>query len=170
MDFYTNRHPTDPEWVARAALFHGHLGPWLIVGAMIGQDAVRRLESLGHWKIDVTCWMPPDKQRTPFSCLLDGLQVSSGATLGKQNIRFDHAPDVLADGWPVVQVVRLQDSQRPSAGVTYRATDCLHERLQQITPERLEDGSRELARSAVEALFEVRAMTDAELSRCRRDR
>lgn len=164
VEFYRSRNPADPDWLADTAMFHGHLGPWLVVGALIGRDAIRRLETPGHWKIDVTCWMPLDKQRTPFSCMLDGLQASSGATLGKCNIRFAYSCDVLASGWPVVHVVRRQDGDRPMEGVHYRATEHLHRFFEGFDPARLEELSRQLAQDDVTRLFDVRAMTDAELS------
>lgn len=164
MDLYLTRHPADPEWLARTAVFHGHLGPWLVTGALVGQDAIQRLETAGQWKIDVTCWMPSDKHRTPFTCMLDGLQASSGATLGKQNIRLAFAAEVLADGWPVVHVVRLKDANRSAEGLVYRATSYLHGRLEAVAPERLEECSRELAREDVARLFDVRPMSEAELA------
>lgn len=164
MEFYLQPNPTDPEWLARTAIFHGHLGPWLVLGALVGQDATRRLETPGQWKIQVTCWMPPDKQRTPFSCMLDGLQVSSGATLGKQNIRFDYSPDVLGESWPVVHVVRPKDAQRGEAGLSYRARHRLHELVRRVTPDTLESASRDLARMPVDGLFEIRELTAQEMA------
>lgn len=163
MDFYLTKNPADAEWLARASLFHGHLGPWLVAGCLVGRDAVRRLDTPGHWKIDVTCWMPSDKQRTPFSCMLDGLQASSGATLGKQNIRFAYAEDVLSSGWPVVYVVRRQDKNRPAEGFVYEAMDGLHAFMTTVKPEKLEEDSRRLAAMAVDELFKVRPMTQDEL-------
>lgn len=164
MNLYLEKDPQDLDWVASAGLFHGHLGPWLIFGAMVGRDAIRRLDTPGMWKIDITCWMPADKQRTPFSCMLDGLQVSSGATLGKQNIRFNQSEAVLSAGWPVVHVRRLPDGDRPMEGLVYLAAPRLHEILKTISHERLEAGSRELAREEVGALFEIRSMTPDELA------
>ncbi len=168
MNLYVKTDPQDLDWVARAALFHGHLGPWLIAGAMVGQDAVRRLKTPGQWKIDVTCWMPADRQRTPFSCILDGLQASSGATLGKQNIRFNQSDDVLNGGWPVIHVVRLKDADRPTEGIAYRATGRFHELLKAVSPEHLEDGSRALAHEEVGSLFEIRPMSPLELMQAHR--
>lgn len=164
MDFYLNANPADPVWLARTALFHGHLGPWLVTGALVGQDAIRRLNTPGQWKIDVTCWMPSDKHRTPFTCMLDGLQASSGATFGKQNIHLAYSAEVLKDGWPVVHVIRLKDAERPAEGVAYRATEYLHGLLQAVKPEKLEEYSRELAREDVARLFDIRPMSEAELS------
>lgn len=67
--------------VARS--FHGHLGPWLALGLKIGHEAVRRLNAEPHWGLEVKaeCRLEP-----PVSCLLDGLQLGTGATYGKRNI------------------------------------------------------------------------------------
>jgi hypothetical protein len=164
MDLYLKQHPDDPEWLAKAGLFHGHLGPWMVAGAMIGHDAIVRLETPGQWKIDITCWMPADKQRTPFSCILDGLQVSTGATLGKQNIRFAPLSEAPGSNWPIMHVVRLEDKQQPLAGLIYRATNAFHDFLRRSTPERLEDASRELAREEVTQIFDIAPMSEVELA------
>lgn len=163
MKFYTTD-PSDPQWLVRAGTFHGHLGPWVTVGAMIGRDAVQRLHTPGHWTIDVICWMPPEKQRTPFSCILDGLQVTSGATMGKRNLRFDYDPRIVRDGQPVVYVIRQPTEGHPRAGLVYRLTDKLISILANISPDRLEAISRDIAGHAVDELFTTRPMTADELA------
>jgi len=164
VDFYTNRQAEDPDWLARAALFHGHLGPWLTVGAMIGQDAIRRLETPGQWKIHVTCWMPADKHRTPFTCILDGLQAGCGATMGKRNLWLRDSAEVLSNRWPVVHVVRLPDGGRPAEGLSYTATCALHGWMEHLKPERLEEDSRALAREDVTKMFRITSMGEREFA------
>ncbi len=169
MDFY-QRNSADPDWLARISEYHGHLGPWLVAGALVGRDALRRLDTPGHWKIDVVCWMPPDKHRTPFSCVLDGLQASCGATMGKRNLRLVISPEDLAMKWPVIDVVRLPGVDRPTEGVTYFATEELHHQMRKVTPDRLEECSRNLAGEDVARLFAIGAMSEAELARAGRTR
>ena len=65
-----------PLTLEEAARFHGHLGPWLVVGYRAG---LRALEVLGK-NLRCSVKLP---LRTPYTCLLDGLQASSGCTLGK---------------------------------------------------------------------------------------
>ena len=163
MDFYVPD-PSDPDWLAHAARFHGHLGPWVTVGAMIGRDAVKHLDTPGHWKIEVICWMPPEKQRTPFSCILDGLQATSGATWGKRNIRLDHSPEVVLDNQPAVYVIRHSSDARPREGLVYHLTDKLTAIMADISPDRLEQISRDIASCDVDELFAVRPMTADELA------
>jgi pyrimidine-specific ribonucleoside hydrolase len=65
---------------------HRHLGMWSIVGAKMG---VRAREILGapFDQIEVIsfCGFKP-----PFSCVNDGLQVSTGATIGRATITNTH--------------------------------------------------------------------------------
>lgn len=63
--------------------FHGHLGPFLVVGIKMGNFALKKLKSTGYkdLKVEVETGTTP-----PVSCLIDGIQVSTGCTLGKGNI------------------------------------------------------------------------------------
>ena len=55
----------------------------MIIGLRIGLTALRALDSEGWFGLTCTAtlhWSPPD------SCLLDGIQSSSGCTMGKRNL------------------------------------------------------------------------------------
>ncbi len=71
------------ELVSRAVEFHGHLGPYLICGVKMGLLALRLLGSRGYSKITV---IAETGITPPVSCLVDGLQIATGCTLGKGNI------------------------------------------------------------------------------------
>ncbi len=64
--------------------FHGHLGPYLILGLLAGEEALKKLKSKKYFGLDVRVWGATKK---PKSCLIDGLQLSTGATYGKGNIK-----------------------------------------------------------------------------------
>jgi len=166
MHFYVPN-PSDPDWLAEAAEFHGHLGPWVTVGAMIGHDALQRLETPGQWEIEVICWMPPEKQCRPFSCILDGLQVSTGATMGKQNIRFDFDPQLVGNEQPAVYVIRRPHGEHGSCGFVYHMKDALTALMARIVPGQLEEISREIADHQVKELLAVRPLTGEELASAR---
>lgn len=157
-----HRQAGDPDWLVRAGEFHGHLGPWLVLGAMVGQDAVKRLDTEGYWDIEITVWLPPERQRQPWSCILDGLQVSSGATLGKQNIRMDWPAEAASAESPVVFVVRREAGSQPRKGYSYRLRPETAAEMAGLSPERLERLSRDLAGRSVENLFEVRPLPGAD--------
>ncbi|MFA5095766.1 MAG: FmdE family protein [Candidatus Omnitrophota bacterium] len=67
-----------------AVKFHGHLGPYLVLGLLAGDLALKKLKSKKYFGLDVSV-RGADKK--PKSCLIDGLQLSTGATYGKGNIR-----------------------------------------------------------------------------------
>jgi len=69
--------------LAEAVRFHGHLGPYLVLGVLAGEAALRKLKCRRYFGLDVKV-RGVDKK--PKSCLIDGLQLSTGATYGKGNI------------------------------------------------------------------------------------
>ena len=67
-----------PELQALKA-FHGHLGPYVVLGYRMGRMA--RQAFGGRISSTVRCGT-----KRPMSCLADGVQYGSGCTLGKGNI------------------------------------------------------------------------------------
>ncbi len=67
----------------RAIEFHGHGGPFMIIGLKMGLLALEALDVKGWFNLRCTVflnWAPPD------SCVIDGIQSSTGCTMGKLNI------------------------------------------------------------------------------------
>ena len=62
--------------------FHGHLGPYAVIGYRMGLIANKKLGSDPFSKKAVV-WTGPNP---PLSCIVDGIQISSGCTYGKGNI------------------------------------------------------------------------------------
>ncbi|MDZ7799104.1 MAG: FmdE family protein [Patescibacteria group bacterium] len=67
--------------------FHGHIGPYAVTGYIIGQ-----LVKSHFGKIEKIVIYNPLK--TPYSCLIDGLQLSSGCTVGCSSIILKKAGDL----------------------------------------------------------------------------
>ena len=63
--------------------FHGHLGPYLVLGVLAGELALKKLKAKKYFGLEVKVYGVKEK---PKSCLIDGLQLSTGATYGKGNI------------------------------------------------------------------------------------
>jgi formylmethanofuran dehydrogenase subunit E len=84
-----HRQAADPAWLATVVQFHGHLGPSVVAGARMGMIGLRAVEAKGYFDVDVTCEGPLAKP--PQSCFLDGLQVATGATLGKRTLKWVQA-------------------------------------------------------------------------------
>ena len=66
-----------------ATKFHGHLGPYLVLGLLAGEAALKKLKCEKYFGLEVKVW---GANKKPQSCLVDGLQLSTGATYGKGNI------------------------------------------------------------------------------------
>ncbi len=67
-----------------AKKFHGHLGPYLVLGLRAGEAALKKLKCKKYFGLEVKVW---GINKKPKSCLIDGLQLSTGATYGKGNIK-----------------------------------------------------------------------------------
>jgi len=64
--------------------FHGHLGVYVTLGLRMGEIGKRRF---GHHK-GLTATVR-SKPQPPMLCVVDGVQFSSGCTMGKGNIRLE---------------------------------------------------------------------------------
>jgi formylmethanofuran dehydrogenase subunit E len=80
--------------VKEAADFHGHLGPFLVIGVRMSLIALRELR-LGKDAngLRVTATL---KNCTPFSCVLDGIQVATGCTMGNRKLRLAEDSSLIA--------------------------------------------------------------------------
>ncbi|MBU1727623.1 MAG: formylmethanofuran dehydrogenase subunit E family protein [Candidatus Omnitrophica bacterium] len=74
-----------------AIRFHGHLGPYLVLGLLAGELALKKLGCKKYFGSEVAVW---GANKKPKSCIVDGLQLSTGATYGKGNIRKFNAKDI----------------------------------------------------------------------------
>ena len=97
-----------PELEALRA-FHGHLGVYVTLGLRMGAVGRRRF---GHYKglsAAVRARLQP-----PMLCLVDGVQFSSGCTMGKGNIRVEDGenPEVVFTKEGTVLRISLQPGWR----------------------------------------------------------
>ena len=72
---------------------HGHVGPYLVVGLKMGAAAKKALNITDmestHLRAEVAVPLYP-----PFSCLLDGIQVSTTCTIGNQRLQFKNSKTI----------------------------------------------------------------------------
>jgi len=74
------------DWYGEIQRYHGHVGPWNVLGWRIGQAALRELKSeWGKHELEIVCYVPP---QTPFTCLVDGLSVGTGNSQGRLDLRL----------------------------------------------------------------------------------
>lgn len=65
--------------------FHGHLGPWLVLGLLMGDYGLKKIRAEKYFGCQIKV---SGLNKKPRSCLIDGLQLSTGCTLGKGNIHI----------------------------------------------------------------------------------
>jgi hypothetical protein len=76
--------------IADLAAFHGHLGPFIVLGYRIGKYAKEQFcNDPFALRASIYCAGTP-----PESCLVDGVQLGSGCTLGKRNIEIVPSPGI----------------------------------------------------------------------------
>ena len=83
----SNSRDKKSDLLTAAARFHGHLGPWLVLGLKAGAYARSKLAA-SPFELSARVFCPP---RTPYTCFVDGIQFSSGCTMGKGNISHQRA-------------------------------------------------------------------------------
>jgi formylmethanofuran dehydrogenase subunit E len=75
-----------------AVRLHGHLGPFLVLGVRIGMIGDRILNSTrnGSNALQATVRLP---LRTPYSCILDGIQSTAKCTIGNQRLKTEDSSE-----------------------------------------------------------------------------
>lgn len=106
----------DERELEAAKAFHGHLGPYLALGLRLGEFALSVLKAKKHFGIKVTVHCPP---QPPPSCMVDGLQISTGATYGKRNIELVPSDEI------VVQFVNTDTNEH----LTLRVPESVREQM-----------------------------------------
>ncbi|MCX8206887.1 MAG: formylmethanofuran dehydrogenase subunit E family protein [Methanothrix sp.] len=125
--------------IERGSEFHGHLGPFLVLGIRMGLAALRELGSHGHRDISAVV---RSGSMPPVSCMADGIQISTGCTLGKGNI------SVVQDGVPEVTF------HSNGRSVSFRVRRSIVERISELSHDELEDFSWELSRMPLNSIIE----------------
>jgi len=136
------------DWWGEIERQHGHVGPWNVLGWRIAQAALRELKSeWGRHELEVVCYVP---LQTPFTCLVDGLSVGTGNSLGRLDLRL---AEVLNYQQSFV-AVRRKDMKgdvlefRPQAAYLKSITGQPVEKLEAL--------SRECIKKPQEELFTIR--------------
>ncbi len=103
-----------------ARKLHGHVGPYLVIGLKMGNAAKEALNipdaEFTHLIADINVPVHP-----PYSCLLDGIQVSTTCTVGNQRLQFRNSQ--------TIQAIFLKE--RDSKAVKITLTEQFIEQLEQ---------------------------------------
>lgn len=92
------------ELLALGVWLHGHRGPFLALGIRMGLLALRLLGSPGYHGIMAEA---ETGTKPPVSCLVDGIQVATGCTAGKGNLRVEEGGRPAARFWTDRKGVRI---------------------------------------------------------------
>jgi formylmethanofuran dehydrogenase subunit E len=76
---------TENRLLTQAGRFHGHIGPFLAIGLRMGIIAN---EVLGRTPMQTRARVTVEP-KPPRSCVVDGIQITSGCTMGKRNIEIE---------------------------------------------------------------------------------
>ena len=81
--------------IEKAAEFHGHLGPFLVVGVRMGKTVKRVLNPStgGKRDLEASAKIP---LLTPISCIIDGIQTTTHCTVGNQKLRIENSQKEIA--------------------------------------------------------------------------
>jgi len=89
----SDKEPALTEKIAKAIDFHGHLGPFLVIGVRMGIIGIRELGLKNDDELRVTAHL---KYSIPISCVVDGLQVTTRCTIGNQKLKLIDSSDIAA--------------------------------------------------------------------------
>ena len=123
-----------------ATRFHGHLGPYLVLGLLAGEQALKNLKCKKYFGLQVNIWGADKK---PESCIIDGLQLSTGATYGKGSIRRSYGKAIKIELLNRINnqriVLRLAESVLLDleAAKTHRDSEALAKRLYKTAPKKI---------------------------------
>ena len=128
----------------KAAEFHGHLGPFLAIGVRMGLLAKRILGSDGFRDLNV---IVNTGNNPPLSCVVDGIQVATGCTLGKGNIAVRNLGKISA----VFRSKRQAIQVKMKMGVF----ESIKEELSDGDPEKMEETARKVSSMLDTSLFDT---------------
>jgi len=132
----------------KAEEFHGHLGPFLVLGVRMGLIGVRELGAKENAeKLRVTVML---KHSVPFSCVIDGIQVATKCTVGNKKLRVRRSSGIATK-------FELQNKQCVSVAVNPVAFNKLKNDLsEKVSREGLRELAQLVASMPEEELFTVR--------------
>ena len=103
--------------------FHGHLGPYAVIGYRMGQIARQKYPG----KIFATLY---SGSKRPMSCMADGVQLSSCCTLGKNNIRILEEGRAVAEFGDGTDITRFETKQ---SVLEIIISSCTHQKEEQLS-------------------------------------
>lgn len=126
-----------------AVRFHGHLGPYLVLGLLAGEYGLAKIKANPYFAAELKVW---GALKRPKSCIIDGLQLSTGCTYGKGNIK-KYAGTVIK-----IFFRNLKDGRDISLGLKPQTIESLKSADNHLSAEKL---ARQFYRMKAGSLFKV---------------
>src|SRR5271157_3241241 len=76
--------------LSRVLHYHGHLGPWAVIGYRVGERALKESGIPRSSKDLVVVHRCP--AAVQYTCMLDGLHAATGASIGKLTLKHEVVP------------------------------------------------------------------------------
>jgi formylmethanofuran dehydrogenase subunit E len=121
--------------------FHGHVGPYVLIGYRMGQIANKELGKDPFSK-NATIYSGTSP---PVSCIVDGVQISSGCTLGKGNITIKNE-----------NCAKVDFSNKSGRKISIELNEEIRKEIEKtVTKENLLSYSEKLYEKSNEELFKI---------------
>jgi len=134
--------------IEKAVDFHGHLGPFLVIGVRMGIIGLQRLGARrGDAQLRVAVSVEPS---VPFSCVIDGVQVTTRCTVGNGKLKLRDSPREISATFEVSGGKRVTVTLNPA-----ELTELKRTLLKTATPEKLEETARVVASMPEKDLFMI---------------
>ena len=130
-----------------AEKFHGHMGPFLVIGLRMGLIGIREMRTKHNKEgLRATVML---KYRVPFSCVIDGIQVVTNCTMGNKKMRIKRGSPEIATKF------KLQNRRQVTVRVNPATLDRLKNELlvEKSSPEKVRKLAEIIASMPEEELF-----------------
>ena len=140
------------EILEKAVNFHGHLGPFLVLGIRMGFIGLRELRvERGNPKLRVTVMTKPS---VPFSCVIDGIQAATLCTVGNRKLRLRNSTK------SILAKFQILEGNKVTITLNLAKQEELKQRLSKLTsPQEMERIARNASSMPEKELFEVKKPT-----------
>jgi len=130
------------------AFVHGGTGPFAVAGYRIGQRALAELNlPRGSFSLEVVHKTPSEVQ---WSCIADGVQAATGASVGKLNLRLEPASEDSTE-----TIVRDKKSHH---AVAFRLTPEFVKRYLNLPHEKLADAGKQVLTLPDDQIFSMKVV------------
>lgn len=125
---------------------HGGAGPFAVAGYRMGERALKELKlKRGGFDFEVTHETPTEVQ---WSCIIDGLQAATGASLGKLNLRM-----LKVDSPNQLRSIVINRETKQS--VTFKLRESFIKRFLNLPHEKLEAAGAEVLKLPDDEIFDI---------------